>query len=166
MEVKQVNVSVKAFGNKSALSFESDAGRNGDHRISVQGAPCTEPQKYDWSKKVVVQLTEAECLKTLAVLIGALPKFEANQHGSANDKGFSIELQANGKFFAKVFQKSNAMHAVPIEPVDVCKIVGLLLRQLQLNQPWLSCTDIRANVMQVFSAVTAVTQAAAAPSKS
>lgn len=165
--------SFKAYGLKSALSFEKDKGKDGDHRVSVQGAPAIAERTYDWKKKIVVQLNDRECRMMLLVLIGVLPKFEAAQHGTAKDKTFSIEVQASGKFFAKVAQtksadgKTGGMFAVPIEWVDGSYVEGLILGQLQKNAPWMSCAEIRQSVIDVFNTCdTAKKAAQAIPAKS
>lgn len=145
-------LSVKCYGGKAALSIENDENRAGtEFRISVQGAPAVGPQKYDWSKKVVLQLTEAECIKTLAVLMGVMPKFEAQNHGPENDKMFSIEVQSSGKFFGKVAQKNKGLFAVPIEPVDAVKVAGLICRQLVMNQPWLDANGLQNLIRGVMA---------------
>jgi len=165
--------SFKAYGGKSALSFEKDKGKDGDARVSVQGAPCIGERKYDWSKKIVVQLSDRECRMLFAVLAGVIPKFEASQHGPAKDKTFSIEAQASGKFFAKVAQaksadgKTGGMFAVPIEPVDASYFAGLVLRQLKANAPEMTCAEVRQTILDSFAACEAAKRAApAAPPKS
>lgn len=165
--------SFKAYGGKSALSFEKDKGKDGDHRVSVQGAPCVGERKYDWSKKIVVQLSDRECRLMYAVLAGVIPKFEATQHGANKDKTFSIEAQASGKFFAKVAQakstdgKVGGMFAVPIEPVDASYFAGLVLRQLKANAPEMTCAEVRQTILDAFKACEAAKKSAPpAPAKS
>lgn len=167
METSNNYSSFKAYGGKSALSFEKDKGKDGDHRVSVQGAPAIKERVYDWSNKIVVQLSDRECRLLYAVLAGAIPKFEAAQHGTNKDKSFSIEAQASGKFFAKVAQSKSAdgkvggMYAVPIDPVDASYFAGLVLRQLKLNAPEMSCAEIRQTILDTFAACEAASKKAA-----
>lgn len=153
-------LSVKCYGGKAALSWENDESKSGDEfRVSVQGAPSTGPQQYNWKAKVVIQLTEAEVIKTLAVFMGISPKFEAGQHGAEKDKTFSIEAQS-GKFFGKVMQKGKGLFAVPIEPVDAVKVAALLCRQIHKNNPWMDANGLQNLIRGVM------TTAAKAPARS
>ncbi|ULQ47127.1 hypothetical protein JN531_002305 [Flagellatimonas centrodinii] len=146
-------IAVKCYGGKAALSWENDESRAGDEfRVSVQGAPAVAPQKYDWGQKIVLQLTQAECLNVLAVLTGLRPRFEARAHGTENDKSFAIEVQASGKFYGKVAQKDRGLFGVPIESADAVRVAGLICRQLVKNQPWLDANGLQNLLRGVMQA--------------
>lgn len=147
-------LSFKAYGGKAALSFEADETRQGDPTIAIDGAPATEPRKYDWGRKIRIQLTTDELMVFTAVMYGLLPSADFKNHGPQNNKGFSIQRQ-QGKFFAKVMQSgdNSGMYAVPIEPADAFQISTLCVRQMRKNYPWMGSNDIVTALRAVLASL-------------
>ena len=157
MSEKKFNTE-KVFATKSALSFEEDISKStskNESRVSVHGAPGTGPLSYDWTKKVVVQLSDAECMSVIAVFLGCAKSFEAKSHGPQKDKQFSIEVQSKGVFYIKVGQLNNGMFAVPVSREGAFKIPPVFLKQVQENRPWMSCGEIMQMVKDVSSCLAA-----------
>lgn len=129
------------YGGKAALCFEEDTTRGGVPTIALDAAPSVGPKTYDWKVKTRLQMTRAELPVVAAVLLGTRGSCEFKSHGHDNSKGFSMERQAGGKIFTKVFEKGQAVKAVPIEAADVFYVASLFLLQIRRNSPWLDAAS-------------------------
>lgn len=132
--------SVHVYGNKSALCFEPDTTKDGTHTVALDAALATGPRQYDWKRKIRVQLTVRELPIVAAVIFGFGRFCEFKNHGTNNDKGFSLENQeknAVGQVFARVFAKDQVLRAVPIDAADAWRVGALFVRQLRQQYPWL-----------------------------
>jgi hypothetical protein len=151
---REFGKSIHVYARKAALCFaQSETRENGKGEVfqtlSIEGATAISEKVYDWkNSKIMLQLTYKELPYFLGVLIGALPSMEFKNHGPANDKGFSIELQ-KGNWFAKLFQKDQGIRAVPIEAFDAYSIMSLTIRQMKVNDPHLEANDVIAITKQI-----------------
>lgn len=134
------------YGGKAALCFEEDTTRGGVQTIALDAAAAVGPKTYDWKKKVRIQMTRAELPVVAAVLLGKRQSCEFKAHGEDKSKGFSMERQAGGKVFVKVFEKEKGVKAVPIEAPDVFYVASIFLLQIRRSAPWLDATSIIALV--------------------
>ncbi len=151
---------VKVFATKSALSFEEDKSKSADKpeaRVSVQGAPGTGPLTYDWGRKVVVQLSDIECINVISVFLGLKQSYEVKSHGPEKDKQFSIELQSKGTFYMKVGQLQKGLYGVPVPFEGAMKVLPLFLKQVQLNRPWMTCGEIMQMAKDVSASIKSAT---------
>lgn len=144
--------SVHIYGGKAALCFQADttrSGREGEkNTVRLEAAPSRGPRTYNWGDKIAVQFTVKELPLVLAVFMGWLPSVTFKAHGPQQDKGFSMEHQAGGKMFVKVWQAKNGM-AVPLFAQDMYAVVALLLRQMAKNQPFMGVEGVLAVVRQL-----------------
>lgn len=134
------------YGGKAALCFEEDTTRGGVPTIALDAAISVGPKTYDWKKKVRIQMTRAELPVVAAVLLGKRQSCEFKSHGEDKSKGFSMERQAGGKIFVKVFEKGQGVKAVPIEAPDVFYVASIFLLQIRRSAPWLDATSTIALV--------------------
>jgi hypothetical protein len=146
--------SVHIYGGKAALCFQADttrSGREGEtNTVRLEAAPSKGPRTYNWSEKIAVQFTVKELPLVLAVFMGWMPSVTFKAHGPQQDKGFSMEHQAGGKMFVKVWQAKNGM-AVPLYAQDMYAVVALLLRQMAKNQSFMGVEGVLAVVRQLSS---------------
>lgn len=139
-------ISFHVYGGKAALCFEVDKTRSGVPTIALDAAQAVGAKQYNWGEKIRLQMTRSELPIVTAVLLGTIPKCEFKNHGQDNSKGFSMERQAGGKVFVKVFAKGESVKAVPIEAPDLFFVTSLFILQLQKACPWLDSTGITALV--------------------
>jgi len=134
------------YGGRAALCFEEDTTRGGVPTIALDAAISIGTKTYDWKKKVRIQMTRAELPVVAAVLLGKRQSCEFKAHGEDKSKGFSMERQAGGKVFVKVFEKDKGVKAVPIEAPDVFYVASIFLLQIRRSAPWLDATSTIALV--------------------
>ena len=144
------NYNMHIYGGKAALCFEPADTRGGDYTVSLDSATATQPRSYDWSSKLRIQMTRNELPVVAGVLLGLIPKCEYKNHGPNNDKGFSLEDQGR-KIFIRTWAKDHPVRAVPVEPEDAYRIATLILRQMGLNAPWMSASDIIQTIRMVVA---------------
>lgn len=89
--------------------------------------------QVQWTKKVTVQLDEAEWPLLTAVCLGFLPKY----HFKRPTKGITIERQPN-KLFVSATQGLGAAYALPIPIAQSFQLGVLVLTQLKKQ---MSCKD-------------------------
>lgn len=143
--------SVHVYGGRAALCFNADETKLKLPTIALDAALSISARKYDWQKKIRIQMTKQELPVVAAVMLGVIPSCEFKSHGIEKNKGFSLEKQAGGKVFVTVFAANEKVRAVPIESHDVFYVVSLLMRQIQKSCPWLDS----ASVLQLIRATQA-----------
>ena len=126
----------KAYGRKAALEFREHIATQGYPTVMLEAAAAVGERRYDWQRKISVQMMPRELPAVACVLTGALNQCEFRNHGPEKNKGFSIERQ-EGQYFVKVFRSGDerAMHAVPVTAEDAFFISALVLRQLARSVP-------------------------------
>ncbi len=134
--------SVHVYAKGSAICFSADRTVGEEYTVRMEGAGAVGARKYEWTRKIAVQFTTKELPFILAVFLGWIPSVQYGQHGAANDKGFSLERQDQGKVFAKVWQKDKGNRAVPIVIQDQYPIIELIMKQMKLNSPHLTSDTI------------------------
>lgn len=129
------------YGGKAALCFEEDTTRGGVPTIALDAALSSSPRAYHWKDKTRIQMTRAELPVVAAVLLGARNSCEFKAHGENKSKGFSMQRQAGGKVFVKVFEADKPVKAVPIEAPDVFFVASLIMLQIRRITPWLDAAS-------------------------
>lgn len=141
--------SFKIFGTGAALCIAEARTRSTNHHsVNIEGALAlagSGQKTFDWPNKIVVQLTVQECYQLLALFENKIRSVRFDGHGRAHDKSLQIEFQ-DSHYYARLIQRSRAMVAVPIRPVDAIPLISLLYKQLQLNERHLSIEDLRSMV--------------------
>lgn len=148
----------RVYGSKAALCVETDVTRQDEPTLRIEAALATAPRTYDWAQKLTIQLTREELPIVIATLLGVLHRCECKNHGPAKDKGLDIEHQGQ-HLFIRVFQKGQAVRALPVGPTDSYYLAALGLRQLRLAAPWLSDQGVLATLK-----LTVLRMSAASPS--
>lgn len=128
------------YATSGALNFEICTNRSGKLALNVDATQSNGIRSYDWTKKIIVQLSEKEMLLLYAVLRGFMTTFEAKSHGSANQKAFSIQAQASN-FYVKVQERARPLVTVPVPPADAAMLVMLVGHALVANQPVLGSIE-------------------------
>ncbi len=120
-------------GASLCVSFSVTKGQEGKEEtkkptISLEAAKTNGVRSYDWSTKVVVQVSHAELPYVAAVLLGILPSCKFQHHGPKKDKWFEIENQG-AHYFVKVGQAAD-VRALQVGLPDVTYVAALVLRRL------------------------------------
>ena len=139
----QDRVQCRVYGGKAALCVETDVTRQDEPTLRIEAALATAPRTYDWGQKITIQLTREELPPVVATLLGLLHRCECRNHGPHNDKGLNIEHQGQ-HLFVRVFQKGQAVRALPVGPADSYYLAALGLRQLRQAAPWLTDPGVLA----------------------
>lgn len=135
--------SCHAYGTQYAMCFgEGLAADLKTHILNIDGAPAESPRKYDWSRKIAVQLTMEEMYRMLAVLQLKLASVKFMGHGQQHDKILSFTAQPeNGCYYATLGQTGRKTMSVQISAGVGVSISTMILKQIFLNSPHLSkCT--------------------------
>ncbi|WP_197513429.1 hypothetical protein [Acidihalobacter aeolianus] len=142
---KEYGLSMHVYGGSAALCFEEDETRGSERKdgvatLQIHAAKATGVRQYNWTNKIIIQLTRNELPIVAAIFLGLMKACEFKSHGPDKDKGFSIDHQVE-KIFIKVWRKGMSC-AVPVELPDAYHVSTLLMRQLQKNAPWLSAGEV------------------------
>lgn len=130
------------YGGKGALCLEADSTRSDFVTFALEGAVALQPRSYDWANKIRIQITRAELPTVAAVLVGALNRCEFKNHGPQKNKGFSIERQPGNKLYVQIFAAGASSVAVPVMAPDQIYFGALVMRQLQMNMPWMDMLSL------------------------
>ncbi|MEC9412589.1 MAG: hypothetical protein VX829_07920 [Pseudomonadota bacterium] len=133
------------YGSKAALYFAYDKTRDEDDTIAIDGAVSVAPRKYDWNKKLRIQITRSDLPNVAAVMFGLLKKVELSNYGADNTKRLMIENQGKN-YFLNMSAKDYNQIAVPISASDIFEIRGLILAQLMKNRPEIGVEGVLANL--------------------
>lgn len=78
------------YGSKFAIHMAIDKTRGGVHTVRLEGAQSVGQRKYDWNKKISIQITQQELPHVACVLFGWINQCEYKNHGPKKDKGFKL----------------------------------------------------------------------------
>jgi len=138
------------YGGKGALYFQANfKEKHGLYTIAVDGAPSAGIRKYDWNKKIRLQLTQEELPRFFAVFSGMSQFCKLSNHGPGNNKALEIHDQGNSLFVQMYAPKQNI--AVKILPSDAFYISQIIMRQMLLNAPWMDSTGVLNLVRMVVA---------------
>jgi hypothetical protein len=133
----------KIYSTGAALCISEARTRStNEHTVQIEGANVlagqgTNDRKFDWQRKIILQLDVQECYQLLAVLEGMVDKVKFVGHGNGHDKGMYLDDQGH-RYFVRLVQPSRQTVALPVTPVDAARLASLLYVQLERNQPGLS----------------------------
>lgn len=118
---------LKSHGGKAALQAETSETTGNWHTVNLECArkDPSDPngKRFDWSRKMVLQLTRNELPVFTAVMLGYLPAVRFDNHG---DLGKWVEVINQGKsFFFKLGGKDMPMFTIPV-PVQEAFMIGTL----------------------------------------
>lgn len=124
------------YGARAALTFESDRTPAGTPTVAIDAARCISARRYDWQRKVRIQLTARELPVVAAVLLRLRPECRFTNHGPANDKGLAIAWQGEREsFFVQLWQGTGHLCAVPMAQADGFYVARLLDGAIQQADP-------------------------------
>lgn len=131
------------YGSKAALSVEtteviSEPRTSNDRQesfwtLQVEIAPSLTKQRYDWDRKIVFRLTKRELPLLAAVLFGWTGKITFANHGSANDKEFTVEDQ--GSHLYVKLRQGKKIFSLPVGGEELFTLTAFVLRGLCKNAP-------------------------------
>ena len=143
------------YSKRAALQFKLSETRKSQGRnfsfdtIMIEGAVRINPndhsdKRYDWSKKLSVQIMLTELPVVIAVFLGITTSCQFMNHGQNKDKGFNFERQEDG-LFASVFHKGGSM-AVKMDWPTTLNIGNFMLAQYTSNFAGLGSDIILRNI--------------------
>lgn len=138
------------YGSTNAATFEFTTSREGMAVLQVEAAQRGQGGGYDWGRKIILQLKEAETIQLLCVLRGWIDRLEVANHGQARDKRMTLRRQENGPGFLLSVRQSGEARVVPIPPFECHRIVAMALQVLQTNNPALTA-DMIADMAKDFA---------------
>ncbi|MBB1417396.1 hypothetical protein H5187_08915 [Pseudoalteromonas sp. SG44-1] len=152
------------YSKRAALQFKLSETRRSQGRnfsfdtIMIEGAARINPndnndKRYDWSKKLSVQIMLSELPVVIAVFLGIATSCQFMNHGQNKDKGFNFERQEDG-LFASVFHKGGSM-AVKMDWPTTLNIGHFMLAQYTSNFAGLGSDIILRNINRMSQDMTA-----------
>lgn len=138
------------YGSKGALYITANFKEKHDlNTIVVEGAPSVGIRKYDWNKKIRLQLTQEELPHFFAVITGMMPSCKLNNHGTGNNKALEIKDQGES-WFVQIYAPNQNV-AVKITPSDAFYVAQLVMKQMLMNAPWLDSVGMLNLVRMVVA---------------
>ena len=140
--------SFKIFSSAAALCIaEATTRAERKHTINIEGAVVLAGggarKTFDWSNKIVLQLTVQEAYQVLALLENKIRSLRFDGHGREHDKSLQIEFQDSHYYF-RLIQRGRVAVAVPVRAVDAIPFQSLLYKQLLRNEPHLDVSAVQA----------------------
>lgn len=140
--------SFKIFSSAAALCIaEATTRAERKHTINIEGAVALAGggarKTFDWSNKIVLQLTVQEAYQVLALLENKIRSLRFDGHGREHDKSLQIEFQDSHYYF-RLIQRGRVAVAVPVRAVDAIPFQSLLYKQLLRNEPHLDVSAVQA----------------------
>ncbi|MGR5174686.1 hypothetical protein [Vibrio owensii] len=148
--------SYKVHGAKAALEIRpcEKIKKDDEHVLDQNGMPNTfhsitlesarslnnGSRKFDWDKKVYIQLTKEEFPLFIGVCLGMFPKINFQNHGIGAEKGkkfFEVEFQGSNLFIKMGNHLSGVHTALPVSLPDAIYIGQMCLSQYMKNFPGL-----------------------------
>lgn len=142
------------YGTKAAVTFERAQTRDGRSCLQVEAAGRDDRSHgFNWSQKIILQLTDVEAVQVLAVLRNWLPSVELANHGPARDKRLTLTKQTKGGYLVSVRQGTSA-RVVPLPTFEAFKVISLTMRVLGDNSPHLDPAMIAAMCQEMAASTT------------
>lgn len=154
----QDRVQCKAYGNRAAITVETAETEAGIPTVRFEFAPVQgngdsghpddastdKPGKaYDWSKKLIIQLTADEVPQLLAVLYGFAPNAQFSNHGQSKVKWMSLENQEKS-IYMRAGDKDVPILVIPVSsPNSIMQIANIAMLVARKRYRALTGDDIR-----------------------
>lgn len=146
-----VDAVAKVYGQRYALSFERTASASGQAAIQVEiAAKANGRPEYQWAEKLAVQLTEAETVGVLGVLVGAADEVEYQGHGSRHDKTLTMKRQQGGGIYVSLRQGRDS-RGVPVPQAYGFRLTTMCAQVLSQNNQGIPLDQVLSLAKQ-FSA--------------
>lgn len=141
---KEHPASHHVYSSKAALCVEATTAGASEHpndeatgkpfhTLQLELAPAIPGKRYDWGRKIIVQLTKRELHLFIGTLFGWIKCLEFAFHGPANDKTLRFEDQ-DGHLYVNVKQGKRAI-AVPVGAEEMFAITAMAVAALGKNAP-------------------------------
>lgn len=136
--------SLKVHGTKAAIEIKADTTRSGFKTVRIESATVSansngKNKRYDWEKKVAIQLTKTDILSFIAAMLLIKARAEFKHYGEKNDKSAMFDFQggdgSNPRVFAQITQKSKPQMGIPIPLNDAIQIGHMALNEYTKNFP-------------------------------
>lgn len=154
-------VQCKAYGNRAAITVETAETEAGiptvrfefapvlgnAHAGEDDGATTDRPGKtYDWSKKLIIQLTADEVPQLLAVLYGFAAGAQFSNHGPTKVKWMSLENQ-DKCIYMRAGDKDVPIMVLPVSsPHAIVQIANIAMLVARKRYGALTADDLRVLV--------------------
>lgn len=144
---------VRLFGRESAHTLEIGPHRRGASFMGAQvvtiesARALPEGGGYDWSDKLMLQLTPEEMPLAVAVLMNLSPSARFSQHGAERDKFAELRRQEGG--LVLVTGQGAAVYAVPVKTGALYYMLSLFCRAMARGLPGSSVAEVMALVKAV-----------------
>ncbi|MDQ3061068.1 MAG: hypothetical protein M3R45_16400 [Pseudomonadota bacterium] len=141
---------VRLFGRESAHTLEIGPHRRGAsfmgvHVVTIESAHALpDGSGYDWSRKLMLQLTPEEMPPAIAVLMNLSASARFAQHGAERDKFVELRRQEGGMVL--VTGQGGAVHAVPLKTGALYYVLSLFCRAMARGLPGSSVAEVMALV--------------------
>jgi hypothetical protein len=141
---------VRLFGRESAHTLEVGPHRRGASFMGVQvvtiesARALPDASGYDWSHKLMVQLTPEEMPQAMAVLMNLSASARFGQHGPDRDKFVELRRQEGG--LVVVTGQGGAVYAVPVKTGSLYYVLALFSRAMARGLPGSSVAEVLALV--------------------
>lgn len=136
---------VHIYGKGAALKVElallpradKDDAEPAEYTLQIEGAKKAH-EGYDWSRKIIFQVTRRELPELAAFLLGyAGSGLRFTNHGKGHDKQLELKEQGHN-LFVRLVAMSHPVVALPVAPHDLFAWGELALTALHLNRPHVS----------------------------
>ena len=156
----QDRVQCKAYGTRAAITVEPAETEAGIPTVRFEFAPTLGASAtahpavddsatdkpgntYDWSKKLIIQLTADEVPQLLAVLYGFAPSAQFSNHGQSKVKWMSLENQ-DKSIFMRAGDKDVPILVIPVSsPSAIMQIANIATLVIRKRYAALTGDDIR-----------------------
>jgi hypothetical protein len=151
---------LRLYGKSAAHTLEVTAHRRGGdflgvHVVSIDSAHALGTgEGYDWSRKLVLQLTPEEMPGLIATLMGITPSVRFGHHGGDRSKFIEVRRQAGG--LVMVTGEKSLSYSVPVPTATVYYVLDLFCWAMAMNmgmeadKPGRSVSDVLMLVKSAY----------------
>ena len=139
---------LRLYGKAAAHTLEVTAHRRGGdflgvHVVSIDSAPALPSGAgYDWTRKLVIQLTPEEMPAIIATLMGLTPSVRFGNHGAGRSKFIEVRRQEGGLVI--VTGEKSLSYSVPVPTATIYYLLELFCRAMAMpgDKPGRSASDV------------------------
>lgn len=140
--------------SRFAAQFEIDQTRKGHHTVKMEVAPSKNDNSkaFDWSQKIIIQLTRDDLLSVMSVFLMQTKSFKAKAYGQSNNKSFTLEYRNHETYGHQLFlmvSEDKKRCQVPIPLVLATQIGHLCLTQYIKNYEGLDCATVYQSICRL-----------------
>jgi hypothetical protein len=129
---------LRLYGKSAAHTLEVTPHRRGGdflgvHVVSIDSAHALGTgEGYDWSRKLVLQLTPEEMPGLIATLMGITPSVRFGHHGADRSKFIEVRRQEGGLVI--VTSEKSLSYSVPVPSDTIYYLLDLFCRAMAMNR--------------------------------